>query len=51
FVENGRRYYLEQVTQRKRLGIPLPTACLVLAWIYERLMNWTDGYLRDDDEG
>ncbi|KAI1337911.1 alpha/beta-hydrolase [Xylariaceae sp. FL0016] len=51
FEKEGRGYQLEQSTKPQTLGYGLadsPVACL--AWIYEKLHDWTDGYPWTDDE-
>ncbi|TFY66898.1 hypothetical protein EVG20_g4187 [Dentipellis fragilis] len=51
FVEKGRAYYLEHSTQPQTLGYSLADSPVgLLAWIYEKLVNWTDAYPWDDDE-
>jgi hypothetical protein len=51
FQANGRGYYYEQSTQPQTLGYGLTDSPVgLLAWIYEKLVNWTDGYKWDDDE-
>ena len=52
FAQQGRGYFEEHATQPQTIGYALadsPTA--LLAWIYEKLVNWTDKYEWDDDEG
>lgn len=51
FEQEGRGYNLEQSTKPQTLGYALadsPVACL--AWIYEKLHDWTDAYPWTDDE-
>ncbi|KAK9779129.1 putative Microsomal epoxide hydrolase [Seiridium cardinale] len=51
FAEEGRGYNLEQSTKPQTLGYGLadsPVACL--AWIYEKLHDWTDSYPWTDEE-
>ncbi|OTA93227.1 hypothetical protein M434DRAFT_11767 [Hypoxylon sp. CO27-5] len=51
FEEEGRGYNLEQSTKPQTLGYALadsPVACL--AWIYEKLHDWTDAYPWTEDE-
>ncbi|ETW82018.1 hypothetical protein HETIRDRAFT_61404 [Heterobasidion irregulare TC 32-1] len=51
FAQQGRGYFEEHATQPQTIGYALadsPTA--LLAWIYEKLVNWTDKYEWDDDE-
>ncbi|KIY66694.1 alpha/beta-hydrolase [Cylindrobasidium torrendii FP15055 ss-10] len=51
FQENGRGYYAEQSTQPQTLGYSLADSPVgLLAWIYEKLVNWTDNYAWEDDE-
>jgi hypothetical protein len=43
---------MEQATQPQTLGYGLADSPVgLLAWIYEKLVNWTDSYPWDDDEG
>lgn len=43
---------MEQSTQPQTLGYSLADSPVgLLAWIYEKLVNWTDGYKWSDDEG
>ncbi|KAK6209017.1 phosphoribosylformylglycinamidine synthase [Pestalotiopsis sp. IQ-011] len=51
FQKEGRGYNVEQSTKPQTLGYALadsPVACL--AWIYEKLHDWTDAYPWTDDE-
>ncbi|KAE9397559.1 alpha/beta-hydrolase [Gymnopus androsaceus JB14] len=56
FSSQGKAYYVQQSTQPQTLAYSLqdsPAGCL--AWIYEKLINWSDregdeGYVWDDDE-
>ncbi|KAI1374983.1 alpha/beta-hydrolase [Hypoxylon crocopeplum] len=51
FDQEGKGYNLEQSTKPQTLGYALadsPVACL--AWIYEKLHDWTDAYPWTDDE-
>ncbi|TFK48619.1 alpha/beta-hydrolase [Heliocybe sulcata] len=51
FMDNGAGYYLEQSTQPQTLGYGLTDSPIgLLAWIYDRLVTWTDKYPWDDDE-
>ncbi|KAI3618595.1 epoxide hydrolase [Moniliophthora roreri] len=51
FEEKGCGYYAEQSTQPQTLGYSLSDSPVgLLAWIYEKLVNWTDNYDWDDDE-
>ena len=48
----GNGYALEQSTQPQTLGYTLTDSPVgLLAWIYEKLVTWTDGYAWGDDEG
>lgn len=52
FQEQGTGYSKEQSTQPQTLGYSLADSPVgLLAWIYEKLVNWTDGYPWEDDEG
>ncbi|KAF5361233.1 hypothetical protein D9757_013228 [Collybiopsis confluens] len=56
FMSQGKSYYEQQATQPQTLGYSLadsPTG--LLAWLYEKLIVWSDGegedgYVWDDDE-
>ncbi|KAK7621607.1 Alpha/Beta hydrolase protein [Phyllosticta citricarpa] len=51
FVKEGAGYNLQQRTKPQTVGYALadsPVACL--AWIYEKLHDWTDNYPWTDDE-
>lgn len=51
FFKEGFGYNLEQSTKPQTLGYGLadsPVACL--AWIYEKLHDWSDGYPWTDEE-
>jgi len=51
FRSTGRGYFAEQSTQPQTLGYGLADSPAgLLAWIYEKLVNWTDSYPWDDDE-
>ncbi|KAK0488141.1 Alpha/Beta hydrolase protein [Armillaria luteobubalina] len=51
FHDHGRGYSAEQSTQPQTLGYSLADSPAgLLAWIYEKLVNWTDAYPWDDDE-
>ncbi|EPQ54693.1 alpha/beta-hydrolase [Gloeophyllum trabeum ATCC 11539] len=51
FASVGRGYYIEQSTQPQTLGYSLADSPVgLLAWIYEKLVNWSDHYAWDDDE-
>ena len=50
--KKGLGYFKEQSTQPQTLGYSLADSPAgLLAWIYEKLVNWTDGYPWTDDEG
>jgi hypothetical protein len=45
-------YYMQQSTKPQTLGYGLTDSPVgLLAWIYEKLIRWTDDYKWDDDEG
>ena len=49
-VECG--YMIEQATRPQTIGYALADSPVgLLAWIYEKLVTWTDGYPWTDDEG
>lgn len=51
FRTKGSGYSAEQATQPQTLGYSLADSPVgLLAWIYEKLVRWTDGYKWDDDE-
>jgi pimeloyl-ACP methyl ester carboxylesterase len=51
FQTVGRGYFMEQSTQPQTLGYGLTDSPAgLLAWIYEKLVTWTDSYPWDDDE-
>ncbi|KAK1220537.1 hypothetical protein PQX77_016677 [Marasmius sp. AFHP31] len=51
FQEKGSGYMHEHNTQPQTLGYSLADPPVgLLAWIYEKLVNWTDSYPWDDDE-
>ena len=48
----GQGYFWEQSTMPQTLGYSLADSPVgLLAWIYEKLVTWTDQYPWDDDEG
>lgn len=52
FRSEGRGYFEEQSTQPQTLGYSLADSPAgLLAWIYEKLNNWSDAYPWSDDEG
>ena len=51
WLKNGRGYSAEQGTQPQTLGCALADSPAgLLAWLYEKLMVWSDDYPWDDDE-
>ncbi|TFK48593.1 alpha/beta-hydrolase [Heliocybe sulcata] len=51
FSSKGQGYSKEQGTQPQTLGYSLADSPAgLLAWIYEKLVNWTDNYQWEDDE-
>lgn len=51
FLTKGCGYSHEQKTQPQTLGYALADSPVaLLAWIYEKLVQWTDGYPWEDDE-
>ncbi|KAJ7863481.1 Alpha/Beta hydrolase protein [Mycena olivaceomarginata] len=51
FHQRGSGYSREQSTQPQTLGYALADSPVgLLAWVYEKLVNWTDAYPWDDDE-
>ncbi|KIM43413.1 hypothetical protein M413DRAFT_444239 [Hebeloma cylindrosporum] len=51
FMKKGRGYSAEQSTRPQTLGYSLADSPVgLLAWIYEKLVNWTDEYPWEDDE-
>jgi hypothetical protein len=52
FRETGFGYFNQQATKPQTLGYSLTDSPVgLLAWIYEKLVGWTDNYLWTDDEG
>jgi len=52
FQTKGKGYLTEQSTQPQTLGYSLADSPVgLLAWIYEKLVLWTDDYKWSDDEG
>ena len=50
--KSGRGYFEEQSTQPQTIGYSLADSPVgLLAWIYEKLVTWTDAYPFTDDEG
>ncbi|KAF9260263.1 alpha/beta-hydrolase [Marasmius fiardii PR-910] len=51
FHRTGSGYYMEQSTQPQTIGYSLSDSPVgLLAWIYEKLVHWTDAYKWQDDE-
>lgn len=51
FREEGMGYNIEQSTRPHTLGFALADSPVaLLAWVYEKLHDWTDGYPWTDDE-
>ncbi|KAH9169982.1 Alpha/Beta hydrolase protein [Lactarius sanguifluus] len=51
FFKNGMGYYAEQSTKPQTIGYSLADSPVgLLAWIYEKLITWTDAYPWTDDE-
>ncbi|KAH9169960.1 alpha/beta-hydrolase [Lactarius sanguifluus] len=51
FFKNGMGYFSEQTTKPQTLGFSLADSPVgLLAWIYEKLVAWTDAYPWTDDE-
>ncbi|KAI0075232.1 alpha/beta-hydrolase [Panus rudis PR-1116 ss-1] len=51
FRENGDGYFQEQCTKPQTIGYSLSDSPVgLLAWIYEKLHDWTDNYPWTDDE-
>ena len=52
FRTQGRGYFMEQATKPQTLGYGLADSPVgLLAWVYEKLVGWTDEYPWTDDEG
>ena len=52
FRSTGSGYSHEQATQPQTLGYSMADSPVgLLAWIYEKLVSWSDSYPWDDDEG
>ncbi|OSX56462.1 hypothetical protein POSPLADRAFT_1062619 [Postia placenta MAD-698-R-SB12] len=51
FLKKGSGYFAEQTTQPQTVGYSLADSPAgLLAWIYEKLVQWTDSYPWEDDE-
>ena len=52
FFTQGSGYMREQATKPQTLGYGLADSPVgMLAWVYEKLMDWSEGYPWTDDEG
>ena len=52
FFKSEHGYMAEQSTKPQTLGYGLADSPVgLLAWIYEKLVGWTDAYPWEDDEG
>ena len=52
FSKTGSGYMAEQSTKPQTLGYSLSDSPVgLLAWIYEKLVAWSDAYTWEDDEG
>ena len=52
FRRKGEGYSAEQSTQPQTLGYALADSPVgLLAWVYEKLVTWSDNYPYTDDEG
>jgi len=52
FMSKGTGYFTQQSTRPQTLGYGLADSPVgLLAWIYEKLVAWTDDYKWEDDEG
>lgn len=52
FQKYGQGYFALQTTKPQTLGYSLADSPVgLLAWIYEKLVDWADEYPWDDDEG
>ncbi|KAK7687109.1 hypothetical protein QCA50_009611 [Cerrena zonata] len=51
FLEKGKGYFAEHTTKPQTIGYSLGDSPVgLLAWIYEKLVNWSDNYSWTDDE-
>ncbi|KAJ8088007.1 hypothetical protein PM082_013558 [Marasmius tenuissimus] len=51
YTTKGNGYFVEQSTQPQTIGYNLNDSPVgLLAWIYEKLVRWTDKYAWEDDE-
>lgn len=52
FMKYGNGYGTQQKTRPQTLGYGMTDSPVgILAWIYEKLVDWTDSYPWTDDEG
>lgn len=52
FQHKGQGYFIEHATQPQTIGYSLADSPVgLLAWIYEKLVAWSDNYPYEDDEG
>ena len=52
YIRDGSRYFAIQSTRPQTLAYSLADSPVgLLAWVYEKLVAWTDGYPWTDDEG
>lgn len=52
FFKNGMGYFAEQSTKPQTIGYSLADSPVgLLAWVYEKLVSWTDAFPWTDDEG
>jgi hypothetical protein len=52
FNSQGSGYFSAHTTQPQTLGYSLADSPVgLLGWIYEKLVNWSDDYPWEDDEG
>ncbi|EPS98629.1 hypothetical protein FOMPIDRAFT_1165054 [Fomitopsis schrenkii] len=51
FQQKGQGYFMEHATQPQTIGYSLADSPVgLLAWIYEKLVAWSDNYTYEDDE-
>lgn len=51
FASEGTGYYAQQTTKPQTIGYSMADSPVgLLAWIYEKLHDWTDSYAWSDDE-
>ena len=52
FRHDGTGYWLMHVTRPQTVGYALADSPVgLLAWVYEKLVDWSEGYPWTDDEG